>query len=230
MNIGDAGAGQQRIEIDGELETIHFTRARIMENAKPPVTLMKALDDWTEEEIAALFDEHASGWRNVSSSYEDVKDVREWLISPNGQSEPQSSIDRLVTVLNWSEEIRLMMGIMLRVSERNRKAYGTAGCAFCEWKYKDATFEMPADRVAEPEEIAEVNARLQTAIVEHVKVCPNHPTRKLETAVDRALDIIETGVLEPRKSDVIDEDKLPILSLDEWKELYRVLHRARNVE
>lgn len=161
---------------------------------------MKSLDDWTKEELASLHTGECTGWDLVPSSYDDVKVVRAWLVSGDGQSEPRSQVDRLVTVLNWAEEMRLMTAIMLRISERNRNAYGAAGCAFCEWKYKDSDFQMPLDRVLEPHEISDVNERLRLAIIEHVKVCAGHPMRQMEVELG-ALRLALSGQSEPSKVD-----------------------------
>jgi hypothetical protein len=163
--------------------------------------LIKPIDDWTDEEKARLFADDAGVWDALAAPYDATKPLRARIEQGD---EGTFSRDDVVLALNYVESTRIIMHFALGLAMKNHRwaqeYFSSALCSYCEWRYRDESFEWPAEREVVADDLKPVQERITLAIREHVKVCPNHPMRALETKLAAAHDAIRGWAIECDKT------------------------------
>lgn len=163
-------------------------------------TLMKPLEEWTDEEKVALLTRPADLPETVRESIIILRGLvshalREWC-SVQEDTTLRFSVADMASALNALEESRVLSNVLLSFAfarMRQLEEYLSSGrCAYCSWEYTDRT-EWPKTDTTEEETAALMAAsvaRVSVAIREHVTVCESHPMRKLELRLAVAQSIL----------------------------------------
>lgn len=152
------------------------------------IELMASIEDATDAEKQALVDRLSEGtsmWDELDQHRDRATQLRARLLASRRLR--KWTRDDVVTAINYAETTRLLMHLTLSIIgpsvERLQNYIKSGRCAYCEWTYRDASFDVPATREVTDAEIAGVNERVSAAIREHVKVCEKHPMRELEREI-----------------------------------------------
>jgi hypothetical protein len=167
-----------------------------------PIPLIKSLDEYTDEEKDALVKGNKAAWADVYGWHERSEELRaRFKANP---ADATYSADDVAIALNYVESTRILMhfglGMAIARFKEWRDRFAGAACAYCQWSFKDQELKAADGVELTDEEIAAGQARITAAIREHVKVCPNHPMRALESQVaslteerDRLREQLERG-------------------------------------
>jgi hypothetical protein len=187
MGLIEIGKGRSRgVRLCGVRVTVKDPNAA----AGDDPTLIKPIEEWTEAEREKLVEGDPEAWSQIEGDYLAVTAVRARLVA----GEETFSRGDVATCLNCAESVRVMGHWAFALADRNRqvmqKRLSAALCAFCDWTYTH-TFEVPEERALTPEEVAEADSRINAAIREHIKTCPNHPMRAMERELAAWQDFAE---------------------------------------
>lgn len=147
------------------------------------LTLRRTLEELSHEEHEALLEAIATDeyWKSFDDERQAALVIRTRLAATPTQQVPPED---LVAVLNYLENIRIVMHVTLVLGSRSimrvSESLRSAACSYCDWTYRDEMFEWPTDREITDADIQGVNDRIRDAIREHVTICQNHPMRALE--------------------------------------------------